>query len=129
MKLQKSIAAQKEPTIALINVVFLMLIFFMITGTLAPPMDGDVKLIQTEGLEGHEPPDTLVVHGDGRLSLRGVPVADAESFMTGLKDEEKETLRLVPDRDLPAAGLVQLANTLRGLGAGRVVLISERALH
>ncbi len=129
MKLRKSIAAQKEPTIALINVVFLMLIFFMITGTLAPPMDGDVKLIQTEGLEGHEPPDTLVVHGGGRLSLRGVPVADAESFMTGLKDEEKETLRLVPDRDLPAAELVQLANTLRGLGAGRVVLISERALY
>lgn len=129
MKLQKAFASQKEPTIALINVVFLMLIFFMIAGTLAPAIDGDVKLIRTEGLDGREPPDTLVVHADGRLSLRGEEVADAGSFMAGLQEEEKETLRLVPDRGLPAAELVKLANTLRGLGAGRVMLISERALQ
>jgi biopolymer transport protein ExbD len=129
MKLQKVFGSRKEPTIALINVVFLMLIFFMIAGTLAPPMDGDVKLIRTGGLEGREPPDALVVHGDGRLSLRGEPVADAETFMAGLSEEEKVTLRLVPDRDLPAGDLVKLANSLRSLGAARVLLISERALQ
>lgn len=129
MKLQKAFASQKEPTIALINVVFLMLIFFMIAGTLAPPLDGEVKLIRTEGLEGRAPPDTLVVHADGRLSLRGEAMADAAAFMAGLTAEEMDTIRLVPDRDLPAAELVRLANTLRSQGAGRVVLVSERALQ
>ena len=64
-----------------------------------------------------------------QAALRGEAVADAAAYMAGLTAAEKETLRLVPDRDLPAAKLVRLANTLRGLGAGRVMLVSERALE
>ncbi|HBT01217.1 MAG TPA: biopolymer transporter ExbD, partial [Citreicella sp.] len=30
---------EREPTIALINIVFLMLIFFLVAGTLAQPLD------------------------------------------------------------------------------------------
>ncbi|HBR39356.1 MAG TPA: biopolymer transporter ExbD, partial [Sulfitobacter pontiacus] len=33
---------QREPTIALINIVFLMLVFFMVAGTLAQPLDPDL---------------------------------------------------------------------------------------
>lgn len=128
MQLKSLTLTQKEPTIALINIVFLMLIFFMIAGTLAPPIDKDLSLIETRDLEGREPPDTLVVHGDGRLSLRGFPVADAASYVAGLTPEAREILKIVPDRDLPAQKLVQLGNALRAAGAGRVVLISERAL-
>lgn len=31
--------SEREPTIALINIVFLMLVFFMVAGTLAAPLD------------------------------------------------------------------------------------------
>ena len=34
----------REPTIALINVVFLMLIFFLVAGRIAPPLDADLQL-------------------------------------------------------------------------------------
>ena len=54
-------AKKPEPAIALINIVFLMLIFFLIAGTLAPPLDKDLTLVRTAGLEGREPPDALVL--------------------------------------------------------------------
>ena len=62
---------KSEPTIALINIVFLMLIFFLVAGTLAQPLHGKLQLIKTSDLEGREPPDALVLHANGRLSYRG----------------------------------------------------------
>lgn len=127
---RRSPASTREPTIALINVVFLMLIFFMIAGTLAAPMDGDVTLVETRALDGRAPPDTLVVHADGRLSYRGETLASAAAFMAmqpgGGRDQ---VLRIVPDRALPAEFLVQLSGELRAGGAARVMVVTERALR
>jgi biopolymer transport protein ExbD len=129
MRITRHIQSEREPTIALINIVFLMLVFFMIAGTLAPPLDRDVTLIKTADLEGSAPPDTLVIHADGRLSYRGAPVADAASFVAELPEEQRAALRVVPDRDLPAKKLVSIGNDLRAAGAKRVILMSERALQ
>ncbi|ATG45083.1 biopolymer transporter ExbD [Phaeobacter sp. BS52] len=129
MRIRQHTAAQKEPTIALINIVFLMLIFFMIAGTLAVPLDKDVTLIEAKDLEGREPPDALVVHADGRLTLRGKVLADAATYAAMLTEEERAEVRIVPDRDLPARDLVKLGNALRAAGAQNVLLVSERALQ
>ena len=79
---------QREPTIALINIVFLMLVFFMVAGTLSQPLDSDLNLVETH-----------------------------------------DTVRLLPDRALPARRLVELTRELRGAGAERVMLVTERALQ
>ena len=122
-------ATAREPTIALINVVFLMLIFFMIAGTLAAPMDGDLTLVQTDILDGRAPPDALVVHADGRLSYLGAPVDSVAAFMADQPEGgQDQTLRLVPDRALPAQVLVRLSSELRAAGAARVMIVTERAL-
>ncbi|MBY6004800.1 biopolymer transporter ExbD [Salipiger bermudensis] len=122
--------SEREPTIALINIVFLMLIFFLVAGTLSQPLDPGLKLVSTDDLEGNTPPpDALVVHPDGRLSHRGSDIASAESFLATLDEAALETVRLVPDRDLPAAELVDLARSLRNGGAGRVMIVSERGLE
>ncbi|MBT0958564.1 biopolymer transporter ExbD [Alphaproteobacteria bacterium KMM 3653] len=120
---------QREPTIALINIVFLMLVFFMVAGTLAQPLDPALRLVQTEGLEGRAPPDALVVHADGRLGFRGDAPADAEAFVAGLSEEERAVVRLVPDRALPALELVALTRALRAAGAQKVMLVTERGLQ
>lgn len=119
----------KEPTIALINIVFLMLIFFMIAGTLAPTLDPNLKLISAADLEGREPPDTLIIHADGQMSMRGNPVATATEFFEALDSEQQKTVRIVPDRMLPAKDLVRIANSLRAAGAEKVMIVSERALR
>ncbi|MEL6206235.1 MAG: biopolymer transporter ExbD, partial [Pseudomonadota bacterium] len=73
--------AEREPTIALINIVFLMLIFFLVAGTLARPLDPDLTLVQTADLGPAGPPDALVVHADGRLSFRGDDLASAAAYL------------------------------------------------
>ncbi|MEL0436829.1 ExbD/TolR family protein [Phycobacter sp. K97] len=128
MQIRQKIQSEREPTIALINIVFLMLVFFMIAGTLAPPLDREIRLVRTADLEGVAPPDTLMIHKDGRLSFRGEEVSDAAAYISALPEEARAALRVVPDRDLPARDLVKLGNALRAAGAERVILVSERAL-
>jgi len=117
-----------EPTIALINVVFLMLVFFMIAGTLSPPLDPDVTLVNTKDLENRPPPDALVIHADGSLHYRGQDVADAAAYIALREGEDQETVSLVPDRALPAANLVSIGRALQVAGATRVVIVSEREI-
>ena len=121
--------SQREPTIALINIVFLMLVFFMVSGTLSQPLDKSLKLVRTAELEARAPPDALVIHADGRLTYRSVTIADAAQFVAAIPEQDRATVRIVPDQDLPARRLVKLTRDLRQAGAQRVMLVSERALQ
>ncbi|MCA0849066.1 ExbD/TolR family protein [Salipiger thiooxidans] len=121
---------ERENTIALINIVFLMLIFFLVAGTLAQPIDSALKLVNTSDIESTSPPaDALVVHPDGRMSLAGQDIATPEAFLETRGEEGLAVVRLIPDRELPAEDLVALARALRGGGAERVVIVSERGLE
>jgi biopolymer transport protein ExbD len=120
--------SQREPTIALINIVFLMLVFFMVAGTLAQPLDRSLTLVRTSDLEGRAPPDALVIHPDGRLVYRGADQPDAETFFYSLDPTDRDTLRIVPDRAMPARDLVALTRDLRAAGAQRVLVVTERGL-
>ncbi|MEL6121635.1 MAG: biopolymer transporter ExbD [Pseudomonadota bacterium] len=118
-----------EPTIALINIVFLMLIFFLVAGTLAQPLDGDLELVETSDLEGREPPDALVLHADGRLSYRGETQANITQFLSGRLEDDLVQVRIVPDRNAEADELVDVSRALREGGAQEVVIVTERALQ
>nr|WP_321251890.1 biopolymer transporter ExbD [uncultured Ruegeria sp.] len=116
---------KRDSTIALINVIFLMLIFFLITGTLAPPMDGDLELVNTFDLAGREPPDALVLHSDGTLSFRGAP-SSAEAYM---QTHDAGPVRIVPDRNAQGQRLIEITTSLRRLGATSVFVVTEQALE
>tara|TARA_R110002124_G_scaffold135697_1_gene298663 strand:- start:87 stop:473 length:387 start_codon:yes stop_codon:yes gene_type:complete len=118
----------REPTIALINIVFLMLIFFLVAGTLAAPLDSDLKLVRTDAIEGSAPADALVLHADGRMSNLGSEIVSAAAFMENLPEKARRRVRVLPDRDLPATTLVEIGRVLRDAGAQKVVLITERGL-
>ncbi|MFX0547182.1 ExbD/TolR family protein [Roseovarius sp. S1116L3] len=127
---RKPRSTKGEPTIALINIVFLMLIFFMVSGTLARPLDESLSLVRTGDLDGRAPPDALVVHADGRLSYQGRDIAAAADYLASPhKAGRTDAVRLVPDRDLPAAKLISIAAELRAAGAGRVMVVTERGLE
>lgn len=116
---------KRDTTIALINIVFLMLIFFLIAGTVAPPLDPDLRLADTSGLEGREPPDALILLEDGSLTFRGRP-SDPETFMSA---HGPEPVRIVPDRDVPAPRLIEVAGMLRRLGAPSIYVVTEQAIE
>ena len=140
---------KSEPTTTLINVVFLMLIFFLIAGQIAPPLDSRVELVETGELDPSAPPDAVVVLPDGTLVYRGVPTdvesvvllasraasqpgtSPAPGFLDGLPDLENAAdtpIRLVPDRALPARDLMRIAAELEAAGAAGVLLVTERGL-
>ncbi|MGR3366104.1 MAG: ExbD/TolR family protein [Sagittula sp.] len=121
--------SDREPTTALINIVFLMLIFFLVAGTLAQPLDKGLNLVRTADLDRQSPANALVVHVDGRMTYRGAEVVSAEAHLASLTEEERVRVRIVPDRDLPAQDLVQLGRALRTAGAESVVLVTERGLE
>lgn len=116
---------KRDPSIALINIVFLMLVFFLIAGTIAAPLDPELKLVETAGLEGREPPDALVLREDGSLNFRGLST-DAEQYMS---DHGGGPVRIVPDRNANGLRMIELSRELRSLGATSVIIVTERALE
>jgi len=115
--------AKGEPTIGLINVVFLMLIFFLIAGTIAPPPGNGISLVRIADLEVQAPPEALVLTVEGTLRHREAET-DAATYVATLP--EPRVARILPDRAAPAAALVTLAGALREAGAERVVILGEK---
>ncbi|WP_323769517.1 biopolymer transporter ExbD [Antarctobacter sp.] len=120
--------SEREPTITLINIVFLMLIFFLVAGTLARPLDKTLTLVRTATLDGTAPADTLVVHADGRITWKGAPLTTVSAYFAQLPPVAQARVRVVPDRNLKAAQLIRIARDLRVAGAEKVIIVTEKAL-
>ncbi|WP_186395848.1 biopolymer transporter ExbD [Stappia sp. TSB10GB4] len=130
---QKPPKRQAESTISLINIVFLMLIFFLIAGQLAPPVEPSVTLAETVEAPPLAPPDALFVDKDGALTYRGQP-ADIAAYLAALSggragegsdDEGGPSVMLAVDRDLGAARVLEIAEDLYRAGAGGVSLVTS----
>lgn len=129
MRLRPTPRPRAEGTIALINVVFLMLIFFLVAGQIAAPIDRDVQLVAADMTTARMPDDALVLHADGRTTWRGEET-DPESFASAqAKTQPDSPLRILPDREVPARDLIALALALRAAGAQDVRLVTERSLQ
>lgn len=113
-----------EAAIGMINVVFLLLIFFLIAGTIANPPDPEVRLVSiTEG-DPLPPHDALVLTAEGELRHLGA-AATVEDYLATLT-EEPRVARILPDREAPALRLVVLGQELSAGGAERVLILGER---
>ncbi|WP_274425709.1 ExbD/TolR family protein [Chelativorans sp. YIM 93263] len=119
---------RRESTIALINIVFLMLIFFLIAGTVAP-LDHDVRLISTETADRAELADALFVTPDGEMRVGG-RATDPAAYVEALKAEGSDgdaPVKVAADRDLPAERLIDVVAALRKAGADKVSIVTERS--
>ena len=112
----------------LINIVFLLLVFFMVAGRLsmsdpfavAPPEAASAGAAQFDGAEILLGP-TGDLALDGQVMNRAALLARLEGR---LRDAPDLTLRLRADRGGAARGLVALMQDLRALGAREVTLIT-----
>ena len=112
----------REPVVPMINVVFLLLIFFLMTAQIVPPSPFDLTLPNASGDE-----DTgqtaLYISADGEIAfhtLRG----DAALAQAVIATPDTP-LRLYADATLPAASLAQVLSQLTTLGATRVEIVTE----
>lgn len=115
-----------ESVTPMINVVFLLLVFFLMSATLVAP--GPVPARPPRASGGEAAPgagSALHLSASGELArgdLRGeaaLAAAAAEAASSGAP------LRLRADREAPAAALAQAMARLGRLGAGQVALVVE----
>ncbi|MEM1374764.1 MAG: biopolymer transporter ExbD [Pseudomonadota bacterium] len=119
--------AKGEPTLPLINIVFLMLIFFLVTSQMARPLDSELELVNTDEEELVAPPDAIVLNAEGTVTFRG-EAASVEEIARRLEAGGISEARILPDRRAPARAVIDLAAELRAAGAEAVFIVTEQAL-
>lgn len=112
-----------DSVIPLINIVFLILIFFMITGTLTRAGNG-IRFVQSSGLDCCSDPAALVITSDGGLLHNDEPVPSIAAWLAGRPDPDAD-VKLMPDQALPARALITITRELRSAGIKRVVVLTE----
>ncbi|MEH6743262.1 ExbD/TolR family protein [Hyphomonas sp.] len=115
--------APRDPVISLINIVFLILIFFMVAGSLSSPPDPSIRFVQTEDLDCCVAPDAVAIDSSGQLRRGGIPID--MKYIIQSRNTDATPLRLLPDRHLPAAQLLELVKELRANGQTDIIIVTE----
>jgi biopolymer transport protein ExbD len=108
----------RETVVPMINVVFLLLIFLLLSATLSPAPPLDVALPEADAAAASDPGEAVLhVAADGTLALGALR---GEAALAALPPGARVELRA--DARLPAAALAALLPRLAG--AGEVVLVT-----
>ena len=123
MKRRKA-SSKREPTISLINIVFLILIFFMVAGSLSGRGTDGVSFVQTHDLDCCIPPEALIITQDGRYLSDGAVFASPNDYLAQSPTDDR-VIRLMPDQALPAKDLLETIKALKAGGAEKVIIVTE----
>ncbi len=120
-----------ESVVPLINVVFLLLIFFLLAGTLQPTDDIEVDLPVGQVDDKRASEDVvLYMEADGFVYL-GDRVMGAElaayQLRNFLDDEGIYDVSIKADENAPAHELIVLMEGLRNVGVREVNLVTEQS--
>ena len=125
MKLRQHQKKHKtESTIALINIVFLMLIFFLVAGTVAAPVGDLVEPPKLETLPIDMPEsDLLQITKEGEFYWKGER-SNLDELITRFQGAARADIKLMADRQLNALKLVRILDKLRNAGVKDIKLIT-----
>ncbi|KEO56117.1 biopolymer transporter ExbD [Thioclava pacifica] len=120
-----------EPLLPMINVVFLLLIFFLLAATLAQPTPFEVSPPEASGGGAAEPGDlTLFVGADGRLGFGDARDLAALAALGAATEAARaacgacaDTLTLRADSKLSGEALAKLVPELSALGFKNLKLV------
>jgi len=115
-------AMQDRAIVPMINVVFLLLVFFLMTASLTPPAPFEIDPVEAEGVLTDPPPDTLHIAADGRLAYEAAR-GDAV-FATLANRDADRPLPIRADSGLPASELAALLPRLAEIGIADIRLVT-----
>ena len=126
---EESITKESGPDLTpLIDMVFLLLIFFLLTSFLARPSI-PVTLPETETAEVHaESYISVVVRKDGQILLSGTPVSEARllrSLMRSYEMGEKREVVIMADREVPFGRVVEVMDVSKKAGTEGISFLVE----
>ena len=115
----------------LINIVFLMLIFFLLAGTIAPKTDFDLTPATSRNSPAATAPANAVyVSQEGFISVAGTEIVEDEvsdALASLAAHLDGRPLEIVADHEADATLVLTIAETAKVAGIGRVKLITLRA--
>lgn len=122
-------ADHDDKLVPMINVIFLLLMFFLIAGNLKPLFSAEQELprSRSEALPGAAQPE-LVLAVDGALAWGDEPLALAElaARLRALPGGVPASLSLRADARTPTALLLPVFAALREAGVERIALVTLR---
>lgn len=122
---------EEERVLPLINIVFLLLIFFMVVGKISASDPFEITPTQSAS-EGAPPMEPLMVQigGEGQLALNGA-VLDEASLLAAVEAaiarDQASDVRVKADGGVEAADIVRLLERLRAVGVNGVRLMTVPA--
>lgn len=129
LRVPRRVPDEDARVLPLINIVFLLLIFFLITGHMSAQGPFDIEPVQSAGTGFPQPDDlTVFMRADGRLALADGPVkVDQLEALIRTRRAETETgirVRLQADGRTEATQVVAVMEGLRAAGVDRLELLT-----
>lgn len=123
----QSSRSQEDSILPLINVVFLLLIFFVIAGAITRDAPFDLTLPTTTRTEARTTPadKILSIAADGQMAFAGEPVEASELSETLSAWPQDKPLQIRADSGLKASKLTRLLGRLREAGITSVLLLTN----
>lgn len=98
--------AQPDVSLSIVNIVLLLILFFLATGALVNTPDQGINISETRDLEVDQlPPPVLIVNPDRTLVLDGLPIARSD-LVAAVADDG--LLHVLIDRQAPALDLLDV---------------------
>ncbi len=114
----------EDALLPLINLVFLLLIFFIVAGQLAneplPELPGAARLEQQRSPEAD-----LMVTAGGQWTVQGKVLAEEQLLAALPKPDDNHPLRIAADQSLSMSDLEALLSVLEQGGYTEVLLLTE----
>lgn len=114
----------KESVLPMINVVFLLLIFFLMTAQIAPPEPMEVESPVADLSTDPEEAPVLFIAADGAMAFEDVR-GDAALVALAARAEAQPVLRLKLDAALPGAVLAKRMQQFAAMGFAKIEIIVE----
>lgn len=101
-----------DVSLAIVNIVLLLILFFLATGQLLNPPSSDIDIAETSELPLDLLPSPILVVGDtGTWELNGQPVAPDLIDVAIATLPQPVTLHILINRQAPATSLLDVMNT------------------
>lgn len=128
LKLAKRRKGGEENLVPLINIVFLILIFFLVASTIRPFTDGSITLAESRQASGAgEMKRAILVHEDGAHLIGGIAVPDflLANRLREWAAEPDRTVTIVADRAADAERVVGIVAAASSAGLRNVRLLTR----
>ncbi len=121
----------EENVIPLINVVFLMLVFFLIAGTLKSFSTKEIKLIDVQDEEKHSSKNVMMhIKADGAILFNGRELTREQLTdmltVSFTQDHGDKPFYVIADREVDAVLLLEILEIVKGAGIQKVQLVAIR---